>query len=158
MVVGPYRSHRTGGITIEGSKGILTDFASDEAFANPGSSPIYVMNYERSQDGAIRHISLNEAGKEASTHYAMDLPELIAMQAMDFPDKSDLNMLRGCGLLNIFQAFREPGNINNFYGPANAFYDSFASRLAQRGWLPMDPLVWFGSDCVALLRTLARFG
>jgi hypothetical protein len=152
VVVGPYRKHTTGGITIEGSKGILTDFAGDGTFDVAGNRPIYTLASQRSSDRLLTSFSLDGADKK----YTIQLPAIRSMAAMNFPDKSDLNLLRSCGLISIFQALDEPTNMNNAYGPSNAVYDSFVSRIAARGLLPVDPFAWFGSDLVGLLRFVSR--
>lgn len=144
VVIGPYRKHRAGGITVEGETGILTDFPSDKEFAGPGKKAIYTLSFQRTQDGVIEGIALDDAGSQ----YHRETPELVEMARMDFGDKSDLNLLRGCGLLKVFEAISQPDNINNLYGPSNAFYDSFVSRVAERGLFPFDPLTWLGSDAV----------
>ena len=151
IVVTPYRRHTTGGITIEGTKGILTEFPGDSAFASGGGRPVYCLSGHRDSDGLLSGFSIDTPG----TEYSISLPAVRAMAAMDFPDKSDLNLLRGCGLMHVFQALHEPENLNNSYGPANAFYDSFVPRIAQRGLLPVDPFTWFGSDVVGVLRTFS---
>jgi len=56
----------------------------------------------------------------------------------------------------VFEAIGEKDNINHLYGQANAFYDSFAPRLAAKGVLGVDPLTWIGSDAVSLLRTVSK--
>lgn len=152
IVVGPYRRHTTGGITIEGSTGILTDFPGDEGFGAAGGRPVYSLATHRGLDGFISGFSI----EGADGRYAIDLPDILSMAAMQFPDKSDLNLLRGCGLIEVFKALFEPGNINNAYGPENAFYDSFVPRLASKGVLPVDPFVWFGSDVGRMLRMFAK--
>lgn len=150
ILVGPYRKNTTGGITIEGSKGILTEFPGDQNFGSTRGRAVYTLKAHRAESGMISGYSLD--GLDGN--YSLELPELLSMAEMDFPDKSDLNLLRGCGLIKVFRALNEPENINNFYGPENAYYDSFIPRLVQRGLLPFDPLVWLGSDVVSLARKL----
>ena len=145
IVVGPYRSHTTGGITVDGSKGLLTDFSRDASMDI--GRPVYTLKMDRTEQGWIRRIYLDGADDA----YAVDLPELGVMAAMDFPDKSDLNLLRGCGLMTVFQALYQPENINNAYGIDNAFYDSFTSRWAKVGRFALDPFTWFGSDVAAVV-------
>ncbi len=147
IVVGPYRKHTTGGITIEGSAGILTDFAGDAELGGTGKRPVYTLRGHRDAEGLLSRFSL----EGASSDYAVELPNLVAMAALDFPDKSDLNLLRGCGLIMVFQALYETDNINRDYGAVNAIYDSFTPRIASKGVLPVDPLTWLGSDYVKLL-------
>ena len=151
IVVGPYRKHTAGGITLEGTKGVLTDFQGDASFASGGGRPVYCLTAHRESDRLLSGFSIDAPKGE----YELSLPQIRAMAALDFPDKSDLNLLRGCGLIRVFQALHEPENLNNAYGPANALYDSFVPRIAQRGLLPFDPFVWVGSDVVRTLRTLS---
>jgi hypothetical protein len=145
IVVGPYRSHTTGGITVDGSKGLLTDFSRDASMGI--GRPVYTLKIDRTEQGWVRRISLDGA----TDAYAVDLPEIGAMAAMDFPDKSDLNLLRGCGLMKVFQALYQPENINNAYGIDNAIYDSFMGRWAKAGKFTFDPFTWFGSDLAAAI-------
>jgi hypothetical protein len=151
IVIGPYRKHETGGITVIGSKGVLTDFPGDVGFAKPGERAIYPLNYHRDENGVITGISLDGAGDP----FVLELPEIVAMAKMNFDDKSDLNLLRGCGLMQVFRALEDPENLNCHYGAQNAFYDSFASRLAGHNRLPVDPLAYFGSNAVNLLRKIS---
>jgi hypothetical protein len=76
---------------------------------------------------------------------SVDLPAIRALRAMDFEDKSDLNLLRSCGLGDVFRSIAHERNLNNLYGVANAFYDGFVSRRATAGIKPLDPLNNFGS-------------
>jgi len=152
VVIGPYRRESTSGITVEGSKGILSDFPGDKAFEQGAGRPIYILKYDRAEEGYIARVRLDGAGSE----YSMDLPQLGAMYRMNIADRSDLNLLRGCGLMRVFQAIHEADNMNHSYGQANAYYDSFAPRLAAKGVLRMDPLTWIGSDAVSLLRKVSR--
>ena len=152
IVIGPYRRESTSGITVEGTRGILSDFPGDKAFEQGAGRSIYILKYDRAEEGYITRVWLDGAGPE----YAIDLPQLGAMYNMDIVDRSDLNLLRGCGLMRVFQALNEVENINHSYGRANAFYDSFAPRLAAKGLLAADPLTWIGSDAVSLLRAVSR--
>lgn len=152
IVIGPYRRESTSGITVEGTKGILSDFPGDKAFEQGAGRPIYILKYDRAEEGYITRVWLDGAGPE----FSMALPQLGAMYKMDIADRSDLNLLRGCGLIRVFQAINETDNINHAYGQANAFYDSFAPRLAAKGVLAIDPLTWIGSDAVSLLRAVSR--
>ncbi|MGD0730439.1 MAG: Gfo/Idh/MocA family oxidoreductase [Terracidiphilus sp.] len=152
VVVGPYRRHSAGGITIEGSQGILTDFAYDAGVPDPGGRPTYLLKTRRETSGLLTGISLENAGEG----YSVELPDISKMAAMGIADTSDLNLQRGCGLMHVFRALLEPENINNLYGPENAFYDSFVSRLAGKGLLPVDPFTWFGSDAMIGLRLAAN--
>jgi len=152
IIIGPYRRESTSGITVEGTKGILSDFPGDKAFEQGAGRPIYILKYDRAEEGYITRVWLDGAGDS----YSMELPQLGAMYKMDIVDRSDLNLLRGCGLMRVFEAISEKDNINHLYGQANAFYDSFAPRLAAKGVLGVDPLTWIGSDAVSLLRTVSK--
>lgn len=153
IVVGPYRRHSTGGITIEGEKGVLTDFSGDRALGIGGNRPVYSLTSHRASDGLLIGYSIEG---DDSADYRVNLPAIRTMADMDIADKSDLNLLRGCGLMHVFRALHEPANLNNAYGASNAVYDSFLPRIAARGVLPIDPLVWFHSDIVTLLRMISR--
>jgi hypothetical protein len=149
IVVGPHRSRYTSGlINIEGSMGVITDFSGDSEFVASNGRPIYTLTSQRAEDGLLTGFTLEGADHK----YTVDLPEIRCMACMDFPDKSDLNLLKNCGIAEIFRALDEPSNLNNAYGPANMTYDAFAARLAGRGFLPLDPFVWFGSDVINVFR------
>lgn len=149
-VIGPYRGHSTGGLSLEGSAGVITEFESDFRFAQPGQRPFYRLSLER-EDGRLTGCRIEGNGRLMRLEPA----ELKAMQAMPFEDKSDLNLLRGCGLANVFRSLREPDNLNASYGVRNAFYDGFVSRLADRGRFPFDPFTWFNRNAVATACSVA---
>jgi hypothetical protein len=147
-VIGPYRQHAVGGIMLEGSRGILSDYPSDLKFSKP-DRPVYILNRIESEGATV---GFTIAGTE--DRYTVDLPEMNAMRSMPLDDTSDLNLERGWGLMQVFRALRDPSNFNNSYGPKNAFYDSFVSRLAERGVFRFDPLTLVGSDTLTAATSL----
>jgi hypothetical protein len=152
IVVGPYRSRYVSGIiTLEGSRAIVTDFAGDSTFGFSGNRPVYTLTAQRAKDNCLTGFSLDGAGSE----YSVELPEIRTMMAMDFADKSDLNLLKNSALLTILRALDEPGNINNSYGIDHMIYDVFVPKLALRGFLPFDPFLWLGSNVVSVLRAVS---
>jgi hypothetical protein len=68
------------------------------------------------------------------------------MREMEFSDKTDLNLLRSCGLADVFRSISHERNLNRAYGPTNAFYDAFVSRRATAGLKPLDPFNTFGAS------------
>jgi hypothetical protein len=132
-VVGPYRRHVTGGILVEGSRGIITEFPIDRDFVAHGRQT-YVMS-RTTHDGHLSGFAIQGGGHEAS----IDLPFMRQMRAMNFPDKSDLNLERGCGLIEVFRVLIDFRNLNSGYSAEEACYDSFASRRAESEERPLDP-------------------
>ncbi len=153
-VIGPYRQHTTGGVTIEGTEAIISEFEADRRFYGT-RKPVHLLRPIRSEDRVVGYEI--DAGSDG---ISIDLPYLDAMRALDFPDKSDLNLLRGGGLMDVFRSFRDSDNINRRYTARQALYDSIVSRMAVRGSLPFDPFVPFGSDGFAaiLLAASLRWG
>ncbi len=160
-IVNPYhRNQPDGGLVLEGSAGIITTFPADLETATP-ARPVHLLAPRRT-GGALSGYEI-EAGPK-SLH--LDLPALAAMREMPIEDTSDYNLRRACGMANILRSISEPDadpetRLNAAYGWRNALYDSFASRLAERGRLPFDPLTWVGRDFMSLLvpasGVLARF-
>jgi hypothetical protein len=149
-IVGPYRRRRTGGIVVEGTAGLITEVAEDINFGRMAGRDLYHLSPLRT-DGELTGYML--AGGQR--HYRADLPEMAAMRAMPIADKSDLNLLRGCGLISVLRSTIGVPDVNSAYGADNALYDSFVSRLAERGLLPVDPLTWFGGNVMALIRAMS---
>lgn len=150
-VVGPYRPDSNGGLLLEGTSGVISEVASDARWGNTEGRPHYMVVRNLEHDQLVGFRIETAAGEVVRT---LDLPWLREMRALPFEDKSDLNLCRGCGLLNVFRGLLEPQNLNHAYGFRNALYDSFVSRLADRGRLPIDPLTLVGSDIMAVLRRL----
>jgi len=136
-VVGPYRRHTAGGLLVQGTKGLITEFPVDRALAGQGKRSYVLSNVLT--DGVLSGVALQGDDGEIS----IDLPDMVRMRAMDVHDKSDLNLERGCGLISVFRSFLDIGNLNKDYGADNAFYDSFVSRRAESGELPTDPFGTF---------------
>jgi hypothetical protein len=136
-VVGPYRRHTSGGIFIEGSKAIITEHPIDRDFAAHGKS-VYVLSSVM-RDGLLSGFEIQGDGQV----FSVALDDLQRMRGMAFDDKSDINLERGCGLINVFRSLLDFGNFNRDYGPANAFHDSFVSRRAESGEIPLDPFDTF---------------
>jgi hypothetical protein len=154
-VIGPYRRHTAGGLTLEGTRGVITEFPADLQDATP-SRPVYLLA-PRNAGGQLTGYAIETGAKSLELVPA----ELAAMHDMPFDDKSELNLQRGCGLATVFRSLSGPDDdpgtlLNATYGPDNAFYDSFVSRLAERGRLPVDPLTWVGRDAMSVVRALGR--
>ena len=102
-IVGPYRG-MDGTIVLEGSSGILSDARSSPC----ASKAFYRLALERDPDGHIARIAIVDAVGGQETPYSVSLPLVSRMAALDFPDKSDLNLLRGCGLGAVFSSILVP--------------------------------------------------
>ena len=139
-VIGPYRRHTAGGLTLEGTHGIVTEFAAD---LDAAKKPAFLLR--PSIDGALSGYEIVGTDFRRS----VDLPAIRALRAMAFEDKSDLNLLRSCGLGDVFRSIAHERNLNNLYGVANAFYDGFVSRRATAGIEPLDPLNIFRSPAAS---------
>jgi hypothetical protein len=140
-VIGPYRASYGQGILVEGSTGFISDYATDSKFGS-SAKPAFIL------EPLVPGRSAGFALTGTSGRYVTNTPEMEAMLEMPFEDKSDLNLQRGAGLMRVFQSLLNPADLNNHYGFSNAVYDSFASRAAQRGILPIDPFALFGSDVI----------
>lgn len=150
-VIGPYRSHTTGGLTLEGSDGVISEFPIDHKLGGNQKRNAFVLRLMR-EGGQLTGCAIEGNGCLLESK-----PEaLSAMQSLPFDDKSDLNLLRGCGLHSIFMSLLSPDGLNERYGFQNALYDSYASRLADRGLMPVDPFTWIGSDVVSTSRGALR--
>jgi hypothetical protein len=148
-IVGPYRQVTTGGIVVEGDRGVLTQAAEDAQFADVGKRLVYRLA-QTSADG------LPSAFVIENSSYRLDLPEIAAMKHMPFEDRSWLNVLKNVGLTRIFDSLVSGDGLNASYGFENGLYDSFASKLASAGVFPFDPLVAVGKNFMSLAAMTAR--
>jgi hypothetical protein len=149
-IIGPYRQYVHGGVVLEGTRGIITEVVGDAEFNPPAGVTMYHLA-KREEAGVILGYDLVHGG-EVVRHIAT--PEYARMRAMDIADKSELNLLRGCGLIVIFRALVED-NINRRYGFEEGFYDSMVSRLAARNCFPFDPLVLLGRNAMRWIRKIS---
>lgn len=132
-IVGPYRRHTTGGILVEGTKGIITEYLIDKDFVARGRET-YVLS-KMMTEGNLSGFEM--CGGKFRT--SVDLPFMSAMRSMDIGDKSDLNLERGCGLIEVFRSLADFRNINVSYTAEDALYDSFVSRRAESQEYPLYP-------------------
>lgn len=148
-VLGPYE--RRGRLVLQGSEGVLVhDDGEPEAPAIPGAWKIVP---DRGTGGTIGQFALTDpAGKPADP--GVPTPEIAQMAAMAFPDKSEVNLSRGWGLVRVLRSVMQPDGLNDRYGARDALYDSTISRIASRGLLRFDPFRWIGSDFVDVLRRI----
>jgi len=152
-VVGPYRPDHNGGILLEGTKGVISEVAGDAHWGNLDHRPFYLARRKLEAGQLAGYQIEDSAGRSLRT---IDLPTLHEMRTLPFDDKSELNLCRSCGLIDVFLAIVESNNINHAYGFESALYDSFVSRLAHRGRLPYDGLSLMGSNAMTLLRWMAK--
>lgn len=150
-IIGPYRRGQHGGVVLEGTKGIITEIEDDKKFNMAGSTVYYLS--KNIEAGVITSYSLLLDSKVLSS---FAVPYYTQMAQIDFEDKSELNLLRGCGLIHIFQSFFTP-NIYDKYSYEQALYDSMISRVSKRGLLPFDPFALVGLNAMKILQPLLRF-
>lgn len=133
-VIGPYRRHDCGGgLLLEGANGIITE-ASIDAHSGLTGGATYVLDAVRPR-GKLTGYRLSGPNFEI----AVDLQHIQMMRDMNFEDKSEINLVRGCGLIEVIRSIFHERNINRSYGYKNAFYDSIVSQRADKGQLPLDP-------------------
>ncbi len=112
---------------------------SPERPAGRGDSDgAHVIGFDRS-GGALNSIAIESGGRTT----VIALPEIAGMMAMPFSDKSEINLRRSWGLMQVFKAFRED-NLNRHYGFRNALYDAVVSRFAEKLPAIFDPLTYAG--------------
>ncbi|MBM4231085.1 MAG: hypothetical protein FJ184_10105 [Gammaproteobacteria bacterium] len=151
-VIGPYRQHTTGGIVIEGTEGVISEFPSDSRFSRTSKKRFFLVKPTRENNELDGYRIENSAGEPV---YSIELTTLRAMRTMNFEDKSELNLCRGHGLVDVFQSLLSHQNVNSFYGTDNAITDSFVSRISSRVSVYFDPLVLVGGATVTWLEPLA---
>jgi len=155
-IINPYHLNQPdGGLLLEGSLASITEFPADLETATP-KRPVYLME-PRHSGGLLSGYAI-EAGPKS---LELDLPALTEMRDMPIEDKSDHNLRRSCGMANIFRSIVEPQadletRLNAAYGWKHALYDSFACRLAERGYLPFDPLTLMGANFMRVLIPASR--
>jgi hypothetical protein len=153
-VIGPYRRHIEGGLMLEGTSGVISQFR-DDLDKSTADRPTYILSPSFSE-GYLNGYHI-EAGDKSLSIFPT---ELVAMRSMPFEDKSDLNLQRGCGLASVFRSLLNGDDpvtkLNMEYGTHNAFYDGFMSRLAESGRIPFDPLTWIGRDFLTAIYGLNK--
>lgn len=147
-VIGPYE--RMGRLTVKGSSGVIV-YDSQQENLTSSSPREYTVHTKRGLSGFIEGYDIANGGKL----FALSCPELTQMMPMPFDDKSDLNLLRGCGLISIFRSISQPDGLNEAYGVTNGLYDGTVAKLAHRGVFPFDPFVWVGTDATGVARTVS---
>lgn len=152
-VIGPYRGHSAGGLVVKGSAGTITQFPKDIGSSGMLVGPQFLLAPIFEKDVVSGYAI--EAGERSMS---LAIPEFGMMSAMDLPDKSALNLERGCGLISVFRSLIEPDGLNSRYTVDDAFYDRFVSWLATRGRLPVDPFRHFGSSVMGAYKQLAKLG
>jgi hypothetical protein len=65
------------------------------------------------------------------------------MRGLNFADKSEINLIQNCALIDVILSIFHEHNVNSNYGYNNALYDSFASQRAENGDARLDPLGLF---------------
>jgi hypothetical protein len=151
-VIGPYRRQHNGGIILEGSRGVITEGPDDVDQGDPAHRPIFMLS-KVNDNGLITGFAIDGTNQRL---YQVETPEIALMAKMEFPDKSEINLMRSWGLIQVFRALIEADNINLSYGYENALYDSFISRLARRGLLPFDPMVLLGKNVMTAINAVSR--
>tara|TARA_Y100001968_G_scaffold144100_1_gene131617 strand:- start:238 stop:1380 length:1143 start_codon:yes stop_codon:yes gene_type:complete len=138
-VIGPYRYHRSDscGIVAKGEKGVITEFQED-IDSNKFGKNIFLLNPIRKSNKLQGYEITGKNG-----HYQSKFDDVIKMHDMNFADKSEMNLMRGQGLAEIFRSVAGKQNIHTQYTYKNAFYDLIASKLAATGAKNIDPLALF---------------
>lgn len=150
-VIGPYL--RAGRLVIRGTKGELIYSDSDIDDCRPSGDGKFYIRSSRDHHGAISGFTVVD-GTGILPGLSLAVPTFRAMTEMEFDDKSDLNLLRGCGLAAVFSAIKRPDGLNDQYGVENALYDGVISRAATKGRMPYDPFRLIGTDIVRVVRAL----
>jgi hypothetical protein len=139
-VIGPYRRD-SGDFRIEGDNGIIVGAPSGQpADAKPGAST-HVMQFNR-VDGLLTSVSV--------ASHEIAVPEIAMLTGLPFADKSEINLRRSFGLMQVFRSVRED-NLNRRYGFRNALYDSLMSRAADKIPLLFDPTTYAGTNAFELM-------
>lgn len=152
-VVGPYRRHNSGGIVVEGTAGVISEFPFDQEAAT-AARPVYLVS-RLTTDGMLSGFEI----RGETQVFSLDMQAMRQMRRMPFTDQSDLNIERGCGLIEVFRSLIEPHNLNHGYRVEDAFYDGFVSRRAEAGETPLDPFNTFAQSGVgaSLVAKVATF-
>jgi hypothetical protein len=139
QVMGPYRRD-SGTITVTGDYGTIS--------SDKGAAPKHGwhrLGFERDGD-VISAVTI-----ESADHVErLALPEIARLHALTTGDRSDLNLRRSWGLMQVFEALHTD-NLNRRYGFRNALSDSMLSRAAEKLPALFDPLAYAGSSMQALL-------
>jgi hypothetical protein len=138
-VVGPYRRD-SGDFRIEGESGIIVGTAGGQVADTPDGFT-HVMQFNR-VDGLLTSVSL--------ASHEIALPEIAALLGLPFADKSEINLRRSFGLMQVLRSLHED-NLNRRYGFRNALYDSLMSRAADKIPLLFDPTTYAGTNAFALM-------
>ncbi len=137
-MIGPYRrQEKVAGLVLEGSAGIISESRMDANYIGHNRK-MYVLEPVRAEGQLTGY-------KITGQNYKLvrDLPYLSNLRAMDFPDKSEINLVQNCGLIDVILSVFHESNINRGYGYKNGLYDSFASQRADSGYHKLDELLDF---------------
>jgi hypothetical protein len=143
-VIGPYRRD-SGDFSIEGENGTITAFPGGSPFESDPRASMHMMRFDRVNE-VLSSVSLES---KTSRHEIL-LPEIAALIGLPFADKSEVNLKRSWGLMQVFMSLRED-NLNRRYGFRNALYDSLISRAAGKLPLLFDPTTYAGTNAFALM-------
>jgi hypothetical protein len=138
-VTAPYRRD-SGDFRIEGETGIIVGAPGGQVADTPDGST-HVMQFNR-VDGVLTSVGL--------ASHEIALPEIAMLMKLPFSDKSEINLRRSFGLMQVFRSMRED-NLNRRYGFRNALYDSLISRAADKIPLLFDPTTYAGTNAFELM-------
>lgn len=134
-LIGPYRrQEKVGGILLEGSEGIISEAPMDANYIGH-KRKMYVLQPTRS-DGLLTGYRISGPGYDVSA----DLAQLRTMRALDFKDKSEINLIQNCALMDVILSIFHDHNMNRNYSYTQAVYDSLVSQRADSGEKRLDPL------------------
>ena len=132
-IVGPYRRQdKVGGLLVEGSAGIITESAVDTI--NIGRKT-FLLQPERAE-GLLTGYRITGPGYGI----VKQLPNMAKMREMDFADKSEINLIQNCALIDVLVSVFHEFNINRNYGYKQGLYDSFASQRVNNGFHKLTEL------------------
>ncbi len=127
-MIGPYRrQEKVGGLLLEGSLGIISESALDARFIG-GKRRMFLLQPVR-EGGLLAGYRITGEGYELG----VELPYLERMRGMAFPDRSEINLVQNCGLIEVILSVFHEENINRGYGYTNGLYDAIASQWAAGG-------------------------
>lgn len=142
-IVEPYLRER-GSIIIIGSKGILTDFQ----YSKMPARPTYLLERLK-EEGKIIGFQVRTPDK----NYINKPRYLEHLESQDFEDKSLFNLLKTCGLIEIFKSINSE-NINTRYFYLEGLYDRMTSEAARKQtWLGC-PLALLNSNYLNLMNLI----
>jgi hypothetical protein len=134
-MVGPYRRQdKVGGILVEGTEGMISE-SSQDAITMGRNKQMFLLQPLR-PEGVLTGYRLASPEREM----ILDLPHLATMCGMNLADKSEINLIQNCALIDVILSVFHHQNLNCSYGYENGIYDSIASLRAEGANPELNPL------------------